>query len=341
MDFRPGMKRDTTWIAAVSWLACIFGLALGGAFFYAGMQKRLEPYQFAEAILAYDLLPQFLVALTAAILPWVEIASGFFLALGYLVEIPGRLLRGLGLASGDRLIGGIKRRSCLLLIILQLALILVVLGITFARGLKIDCGCGLIWARKVGWGIITEDLLLLALACFLFWWELPGVKPAQPEVRQRIADFQGDYHFLSNFAPARVSLDGMQFPTVEHAYQAAKTEEAQERQRILEASTPDLARKMGRKLTQRPDWPEMKVKVMQDLVTQKFDNQPDLVKLLLATGDAELVEGNTWHDNFWGDCRCPQCAEIAGQNRLGRILMEVRERLRRAGPGSNLPTTKD
>jgi ribA/ribD-fused uncharacterized protein len=322
------MKRDTTWTPAVNWLAIISGLALGGAFFYAGMQKHLDPYPFAEAILAYDLLPQFLVGLTAAILPWVEIASGFFLALGYLVEVPGRLLRGLGFAAGGRLIGGIKRRSCLLLIILQLALILVVLGITFARGLKIDCGCGLIWARQVGWGIIIEDLLMLILAGLLFWWELPGVTQAQPVVHHRIDDFRGNYHFLSNFAPAGVTLDGMQFPTVEHAYQAAKTLEPEERQQILEASTPGLARKMGRKLTQRPDWPEIKVKVMQDLVAQKFNAHPDLVKLLLATGRAELVEGNTWHDNFWGDCRCPRCAEVTGRNQLGRLLMDVRERLR-------------
>jgi ribA/ribD-fused uncharacterized protein len=325
------MKRDTTWTAAGSWLACILGLALGGAFFYAGLQKRLEPYQFAEAILAYDLLPQPLVGLVAAILPWVELTSGFFLALGYLVEIPGRLLRGLGLAVGDRLVGGIKRRSCLLLIILQLGLILVVLFITLARGLKIDCGCGLIWARKVGWGIITEDLLLVAVAGFLFWWELPGVKAAPAKVRQRIDDFRGDYFFLSNFAPAQVMLDGMEFPTVEHAYQAAKTLEPQERERIWGASTPDLARKIGRKLDQRPDWPEEKVKIMQDLVWQKFDTHPDLAKLLLATGDSELVEENTWHDNFWGDCRCSNCAAVPGQNWLGRILMEVRERLRREG----------
>jgi ribA/ribD-fused uncharacterized protein len=207
-------------------------------------------------------------------------------------------------------------------------LILVVLGITFARGLKIDCGCGLIWARKVGWGIIIEDLLMLTLTGFLYWWELPGATQAQPEARHCIDDFRGDYHFLSNFAPAPVTLDGMQFPTVEHAYQAAKTLDPQERQQILGASTPGLARKMGRKLTLRPDWPDVKVKVMQDLVAQKFDGHPDLVKLLLATGDGELMEGNTWHDNFWGDCRCPRCAETTGQNWLGRILMEVRERLR-------------
>lgn len=180
------MKQATKWTAAVNWLAIVLGLALGGAFFYAGLQKRLEPYQFAEAILAYDLLPQALVGLTAALLPWVELASGFFLALGYLLEIPGRFLRRLGLSFGPRLVGGIKRRSCLLLIILQLVAILAVLVVTFARGLKVDCGCGLFWARQVGWGIILEDAAMLALAVWLYWRELPGDGDAQPEVRARL-----------------------------------------------------------------------------------------------------------------------------------------------------------
>jgi ribA/ribD-fused uncharacterized protein len=324
------MKQATKWTAAANWLACILGLALGGAFFYAGLQKRLEPYQFAEAILAYDLVPQQLVGLTAALLPWVEITSGFFLALGYLLEIPGRVLRGLGFAAGHRLVGGIKRRSCLLLIILQLVLILAVLSITFARGLKIDCGCGLIWARQVGWGIILEDALLLGLAVWLFWRELSGDAEPQPVLRRRIDDFRGQYHFLANFAPAPVLLDGVSYPTVEHAYQAAKTLEPEGRQQIRAASTPGLAKKMGRRLTPRPDWDEVKVAVMRDLVRQKFNGRPALKKLLLATGEAELVEGNTWHDNFWGDCRCPRCAESTGLNWLGRLLMEVREGLRRA-----------
>lgn len=324
------MKRDTKWTAAFRWLTGILGLALGGVFFYAGLQKRLEPYQFAEAILAYDLLPPYLVGLTAAILPWVELVSGFFLVLGYLLEIPGRLLRRLGISWSTWLVGGIKRRSCLLLIIGQLGLILVVLLITLARGLKIDCGCGLLWARQVGWGIILEDTLLLALGVFLFWAELPGTKEKPTEVGGAIDDFQGEYFFLSNYAPAPVELDGMRYPTVEHAYQAAKTLEPEERGRIREASTPGLAKKISRKLTKRPEWSDLKVDLMRDLVRQKFAGQPDLKKRLLATGEAELVEGNTWHDNFWGDCRCPRCAASPGQNWLGRILMEERRRLREA-----------
>ena len=325
------MKRDTKWTPAFNWLAGVLGLALGGLFFYAGLQKRLEPYQFAEAILAYDLLPVFLVGLVAAILPWLELATGFFLILGYLLEIPGRLLRWLGFSWGDRLVGGIKRRSCLLLIIGQLGLILLVLFITLARGLRIDCGCGLLWARQVGWNIILEDVVLLALAAFLFWWELPGVKAKPSGFRRSIDDFQGDYAFLSNFAPAPVRLNGVQYPTVEHAYQAAKTLEPAEREKIRGASTPGLARKMGRKVAKRPDWPDLKVDLMRDLVRQKFEGQRDLKKSLLATGDAELVEGNTWHDNFWGNCRCARCASTPGQNWLGRILMDVRRHLQGAG----------
>ena len=94
------MKRDTKWTPAISGLACLLGLALGGVFFYAGLQKRLEPYQFAEAILAYDLVPLSLVGLVAAVLPWVELTSGFFLTLGYLLEITGRLLVWLGFSWG-------------------------------------------------------------------------------------------------------------------------------------------------------------------------------------------------------------------------------------------------
>ncbi len=325
------MKRDTTWTAVANWLACLLGLALGAALLYSGIMKRLDPYKFAEAVLAYDLLPQSLVGLVAAILPWVEITGGFFLALGCLVEIPGRVLQGLGSSRGDRLVGGIKRRSCLLLLALILAVFLVVLVVTLARGLKIDCGCGLVADRLVGWGAILEDALMLAVALFLYWWDLPGAEEPRAKTGRRIRDFQGKNYFLSNYAPARVRLDGLEFPTVEHAYQAAKTLEAGVREKIRGASTPGLAKKMGRKLPQRPDWAEIKVEVMRDLIRQKFEQHPDLHKRLLATGDAELVEGNTWHDNFWGDCRCPRCAASPGQNRLGRLLMEVRRHLKTAG----------
>jgi putative oxidoreductase len=131
----------------------LLGVALGGLFFYAGLQKILHPYEFAEAVLAYQLLPESLVGLAAAGLPWVE------------------LVAGLGLAVG------LKRRSCLLILAGLVAGFLIVILITMARGLKIDCGCGLFFQRQVGPAAVLEDLFLLGWAAGLYGWEM--LKAAQ------------------------------------------------------------------------------------------------------------------------------------------------------------------
>jgi ribA/ribD-fused uncharacterized protein len=113
-----------------------------------------------------------------------------------------------------------------------------------------------------------------------------------------ITSFRGRYRFLSNFALATVLLDGVPYPTVEHAFQAAKTSSRRQRQEILAADTPGRAKRLGRKVTLRDDWEEIKLKVMAGLVRQKFQD-PILGQFLLETGDAELVEGNTWNDTDW------------------------------------------
>ena len=133
-----------------------------------------------------------------------------------------------------------------------------------------------------------------------------------------IDSFTGENRFLSNFWPAEVELDGMIFPTVEHAYVAAKTLDMEERRKIQAVATPGQVKRLGRKLVLRPDWEDVKLFVMEDLVRQKFQHA-DLRQLLLATGDQELVEGNTWGDTFWGVCF------DVGLNHLGLILMEVRD----------------
>lgn len=69
------------------------------------------------------------------------------------------------------------------------------------------------------------------------------------------------------------------------------------------------------------------MEVMLNCIRLKFRQHPKLKKKLLGTGDAVLIEGNTWHDNIWGDCSCPKCWNIEGKNLLGRILMQVREEL--------------
>jgi ribA/ribD-fused uncharacterized protein len=147
----------------------------------------------------------------------------------------------------------------------------------------------------------------------------------------KITSFSGDYRFLSNFALGGVvQYDGIFYKTVEHAYQAAKTVDEAERRRIHVAKHPGEAKKVGKKLTLRPNWDEIKLDIMLDLLKQKFSVGEFRIKLI-DTGDAELIEGNTWHDNYWGDCVCskPKCDDL-GRNWLGKLLMQVRKELRNA-----------
>jgi ribA/ribD-fused uncharacterized protein len=134
-----------------------------------------------------------------------------------------------------------------------------------------------------------------------------------------IDQFTGEYRFLSNFWPASVGLDGVEYPSVENAYQAAKTLDAKAR-RPFAKFTAHEAKKAGRALAMRKDWEEVKLAVMESLLIVKFDID-DLRAKLLATGDAELVEGNWWGDRFWGVCNG------VGENHLGRLLMKVRAQL--------------
>jgi len=138
---------------------------------------------------------------------------------------------------------------------------------------------------------------------------------------ERIEGFHGEYEFLSNFVPARVFLSGVSYPTVEHAYQAAKSLDVNERIIIEKARGPGQAKKLGRLIDCRPDWEDVKEEIMRELLIQKF-GQPHFMELLLATGDAYLEETNWWKDTYWGVCKGK------GLNRLGHLLMEIREHLK-------------
>lgn len=148
-----------------------------------------------------------------------------------------------------------------------------------------------------------------------------------------ISEFQGDFRPLSNFWFVKVIYDHETYPSVEHAYQAAKTHDLIHRSFIQQLQTPGLAKREGRKVVLREDWKQIKVFVMRSLLWQKFQRS-DLKRLLLSTGDQELIEGNNWHDNFWGKCRCYTChiayeqGMIDDFNNLGRLLMETRTKLR-------------
>lgn len=139
-------------------------------------------------------------------------------------------------------------------------------------------------------------------------------------MKTKIDSFQGDYRFLSNFWYAKVVLDGVDYRSVEHAYMSAKTLDQSLRNQIRSFDKPGDVKRFCRTITLREDWEEVKFGVMLDLVRQKFYIEP-LKSKLLETGDAELIEGNTWGDTYWGVCRGK------GQNNLGKILMQVRSEL--------------
>ena len=138
-----------------------------------------------------------------------------------------------------------------------------------------------------------------------------------------IVEFAGEYRFLSNFWPAEVTFDGVKYPTVEHAYQAAKSVDADARELIASSPTPGGAKRAGQAITLRDDWEVIKVPVMAGLVAEKFATHPELTTLLLNTHGMSIVEGNSWHDTFWGCCSCEE-HDGAGENHLGTILMSVR-----------------
>jgi N-glycosidase YbiA len=135
-----------------------------------------------------------------------------------------------------------------------------------------------------------------------------------------IDQFKGDWQFLSNFYPSPVWYEGKCYSTVEHAYQAAKTENEELREIIRKSATPGKAKKLGQEIMCRPDWEEVKVYVMTQLLWSKFGQDTDLRRRLLETGEDPLVEGNYWNDEFWGlDLKTNQ-----GQNVLGKLLMAIR-----------------
>lgn len=143
-----------------------------------------------------------------------------------------------------------------------------------------------------------------------------------------IDSFTRDYFFLSNFYNVYLEYEGIIYCSTEAAFQAAKSLDISEKMRIARMSPSD-AKRAGRKIQLRPDWEEIKDKVMYDVCYEKFTNNDalHLKERLLETGKEELIEGNTWHDNYWGNCTCEKCKNIAGQNKLGKILMEIRKEL--------------
>ena len=132
----------------------------------------------------------------------------------------------------------------------------------------------------------------------------------------KIDSFRGDFRFLSNFYPVQVNYGGIYFPSVENAYQAAKTDFHEVRLEFAKVDAKE-AKELSKILDLPDDWHDRRLQVMEDLLRRKFST-PEMSELLLMTDGYELVEGNWWKDTFWGVCNGK------GHNHLGRLLMETR-----------------
>lgn len=146
-----------------------------------------------------------------------------------------------------------------------------------------------------------------------------------------ITSFRGEFMVLSNFSRTPFVVNGTAWPTSEHFFQANKTLNLLHCKEIRDASTPGIAKKMGSprgykgfKITLRENWELIRIPVMEFVVKEKFGQNVRALELLMSTEGHLLIEGNIWHDNFWGNCYCPKCVNKPGLNNLGIVLMNYR-----------------
>lgn len=138
---------------------------------------------------------------------------------------------------------------------------------------------------------------------------------------KRIAGFVGEYRWLSNYLPCRITYEGRAYGSSEAAYHASKFPEA-ERDEFTQLGADEAKKRSRQKPVDAAWWDARKERVMREILWEKFSQNPDLAERLLATGDRHLEEANWWGDRFWGT------VDGEGRNVLGTILMEIRTRLR-------------
>lgn len=141
-------------------------------------------------------------------------------------------------------------------------------------------------------------------------------------------------NWFSNFKRSPIFMGECSYPTIEHAFQAAKSLDIRERIRISKLRSPGTAKKAGRKVELRPDWEEIKLGVMYVCLCAKFSDEY-WYKELKLTGEENIVEWNSWRDKIWG-VPCHQVDDglwvpykkLHGENLLGRLLMHCRNQSR-------------
>lgn len=136
-----------------------------------------------------------------------------------------------------------------------------------------------------------------------------------------VKEFKNENAFLSNFYPCKIIYEGIEYPTTEHAFQAAKTLDIEKRKKISLLSTPREAKIIGNYIEIRQDWEQIKLQIMYDICKLKF-KKPFFENKLKNTLEEDLIEGNTWDDIYWGKCN------NIGENHLGKILMRIRSEIK-------------
>ena len=137
-------------------------------------------------------------------------------------------------------------------------------------------------------------------------------------MQDTIRQFTGEYNFLSNFYPVKITYDNITYASSEHAYQAQKCKNSDDKLKFIDISAAQ-AKRLGKKVENRDDWNDVRVQIMYDILKLKFQNSK-LRKMLLSTGDKYLMEGNYWNDSFWGY----DLKRNKGENVLGNLLCKIR-----------------
>jgi len=138
--------------------------------------------------------------------------------------------------------------------------------------------------------------------------------------KEPIEEFIGEYHFLSNSFPCKITLHGITFPSSEHTFQASKSTNLNFRKKISNIQSPQKAKQFVESVIQKPD-NLLQELMMYEILILKFTQNKNLKKKLLETLGSKLINGETHHDSFWGVCNCGSCPN---QNLLGKLLMKVR-----------------
>lgn len=144
-----------------------------------------------------------------------------------------------------------------------------------------------------------------------------------------IDSFKGANSIFSNFYENinyPFIFNGLMFFSGEAAFQSAKTLDNEIRKKFCNLH-PNEAKIFGHQIELRPDWDEIKDEIMYQVVKAKFTSHPTMRRRLTNTYPKMLIEGNTWHDNHFGSCKCQRCKNISKENVLGKVLMRVREEM--------------